>query len=101
MPDIDADREAFDIRSWAVEPGDAITFNFRTRHGAPANHSPVRRRVVSIRWAGDDARFIKRPGKTSPDFPDLDYEDGTPFEGEEFPVFYPSQEKVHGKPCNR
>ncbi|GIS87962.1 MAG: hypothetical protein CM1200mP18_06720 [Gammaproteobacteria bacterium] len=63
MPDIDADRAAFDIRSWAVEPGDAIAFNFRTLHGAPANHSSVRRRVVSIRWVGDDARFVKRPGE--------------------------------------
>jgi len=88
MPDIDADREAFDIRGWAVEPGDAIAFNFRTLHGAPANHSSVRRRVVSIRWVGDDARFINRPGQTSPNFPGLDYEDGMPFEGEEFPVLY-------------
>jgi hypothetical protein len=37
---------------------------------------------------GDDATFVKRPGKTSPDFPDLDYEDGMPFEGEDFPVLY-------------
>ena len=88
MPDIDADREAFDIRGWAVEPGDAIAFNFRTLHGAPGNHSPARRRVVSVRWVGDDATFVKRPGKTSPDFPDLDYEDGMPFEGEDFPVLY-------------
>jgi ectoine hydroxylase-related dioxygenase (phytanoyl-CoA dioxygenase family) len=88
MPDIDADREAFDIRGWAVEPGDAIAFNFRILHGAPANHSFARRRVVSIRWVGDDARFVKRPGQTSPDFPGLDYEDGMPFEGEEFPVLY-------------
>ena len=88
MPDIDADRAAFDIRSWAVEPGDAIAFNFRTLHGAPANHSSVRRRVVSIRWVGDDARFIKRSGKTSPDFPELDYQDGMPFEGDEFPMLF-------------
>ncbi|MDE0972960.1 MAG: phytanoyl-CoA dioxygenase family protein, partial [Arenicellales bacterium] len=88
MPDINADREAFDIRGWAVEPGDAIAFNFRTLHGAPANHSSVRRRVVSIRWVGDDARFVNRPGQTSPNFPGLDYEDGMPFEGEEFPVLY-------------
>jgi hypothetical protein len=50
--------------------------------------SSVRRRVVSIRWVGDDARFINRPGQTSPNFPGLDYEDGMPFEGEEFPVLY-------------
>ena len=88
VPDIDANRDAFDIRGWAVEPGDAVAFNFRTLHGAPANTSAVRRRVVSIRWVGDDARFIQRPGMTSPDFPDLQYEDGAPFEGDEFPLLY-------------
>ena len=88
MPDIEADRKAFDIRSWDVEPGDAIAFHFRTLHGAPANYSSARRRVISIRWVGDDARFVKRPGKTSPDFPGLDYQDGQPFEGDEFPVLY-------------
>ena len=88
MPDIDANRAAFDIRSWAVEPGDAIAFNFRTLHGAPANHSSVRRRVVSIRWVGDDAKFVKRPGNTSPDYPGLEFQDGMPFAGDEFPVLY-------------
>ena len=88
IPDVDADRTAFDICSWAVEPGDAIAFNFRTLHSAPANYSSFRRRVTSIRWVGDDAKFIKRPGRTSPDFPDLAYEDGSSFEGEEFPIIY-------------
>ena len=88
VPDIDANRDAFDIRGWGVEPGDAVAFNFRTLHGAPANTSPVRRRVISIRWVGDDARFIQRPGVTSPDFPDLQFEDGAPFKGDEFPLLY-------------
>jgi ectoine hydroxylase-related dioxygenase (phytanoyl-CoA dioxygenase family) len=88
IPDIDTNRDAFDIRGWGVDPGDAVAFNFRTLHGAPANISSARRRVISIRWVGDDARFIRRPGVTSPDFPDLKFEDGAPFEGYEFPLLY-------------
>ena len=61
----------------------------RSIHGAPANHSPERRRVVSIRWVGDDARFVKRQGTTSPAFPDLEYEDGAPFDAPIFPVIHP------------
>jgi len=49
----------------------------------------MRRRVTSIRWVGDDARFVKRPAKTSPYFPDLEYEDGALFSGEQFPILYP------------
>lgn len=89
VPDIEAQRSQFDIRSWDMQPGDAIAFSFRTLHGAPANHSSQRRRVISIRWVGDDARFVKRPSKTSPAFPELNYVDGAPFDAPEFPVIYP------------
>ena len=87
-PDIDANRNDLDIRGWDVQPGDAIVFSFKTLHGAPANTSDQRRRVISIRWVGDDARFVARPGKTSPFFPELEYEDGDPFTGDQFPLLY-------------
>lgn len=91
VPDIEGNRSTLDIRGWAMQPGDAVAFHFRTLHGAPANASSDRRRVISVRWVGDDARFVRRPGRTSPYFPDLEYEDGSPFAGEEFPVLYPPQ----------
>jgi len=73
---------------WAVEPGDAVAFSFRSLHGAPANASPTRRRVISVRWVGDDAKFVERPGTSSPAFPDLKFKDGEPFDREEFPILY-------------
>lgn len=88
VPDVDALRDDLDILGWEMEPGDAVAFNFRTLHGAPANASTSRRRVISLRWVGDDARFVRRPGTTSPAFPDLDYVDGAPFDGPDFPVIY-------------
>ena len=54
MPDISADRENYRILSWDVAPGDAIAFNFRTVHGAPANHTAERRAAIAFRWLGDD-----------------------------------------------
>lgn len=89
VPDVDANRDDLDIVGWEMQPGDAVAFSFRTLHGAPANASPSRRRVISVRWVGDDARFVKRPGPTSPAFPDLEFEDGAPFEAPDFPVLYP------------
>ncbi len=88
VPNVDAMRDELEILGWPVEPGDAVAFNFRTLHGAPANASPSRRRVISLRWVGDDAVFADRPGVTSPPFPDLEYTPGAPFEGEQFPVIY-------------
>ena len=89
VPDLEARREDFNVLGWAMQPGDAVAFDFRTLHGAPANTTRARRRAVSFRWVGNDARFVKRQGRTSPPFPDLAYEDGAPFEGPDFPRVWP------------
>lgn len=90
-PDIEARRDEFELRGWQMQPGDVVAFNFRTLHGAPANTSASRRRVISTRWVGDDACFVNRPGITSPPFPDLKFEDGAPFCGDDFPLLYSAQ----------
>lgn len=86
VPDIDGQKDQFEILGWAVKPGDAVAFNFRTLHGAPGNRSPLRRRVISYRWVGADAVFAQRLGPTSPAFPGLTYQDGAPFDAPEFPI---------------
>jgi ectoine hydroxylase-related dioxygenase (phytanoyl-CoA dioxygenase family) len=89
VPDVEQNRAAFNILGWAMEPGDAVAFDFRTLHGAPANTTLNRRRAISFRWVGDDARFAKRLGRTSPPFPHLTYEDGAPFDAPDFPAVWP------------
>ena len=89
VPDMTKARDDYDILGWEMKAGDAVAFHFRTLHGAPANHSPARRRVISLRWVGDDAVFAKRDGPTSPAFPELDYQAGQPFGGADFPIIYP------------
>lgn len=89
LPDIEADRDAYDIRHWAMEPGDAVAFDFRTVHGAQANTGPgSRRRAFSARWVGDGAVFVDRAGKGSPPFDHLTLQTGDPLQGDEFPVVY-------------
>jgi len=57
----------WEVLSWDMEPGDLIAFNFRTLHGAPGNPTSSRRRVVALRFTGDDARITtKRPWQVSP-----------------------------------
>ena len=89
VPDVEQARDKLRILGWAMAPGDAIAFDFRCLHGAPANSTPYRRRAVSFRWVGDDARFARRQGRTSPPFPHLTFEDGAPFEGPDFPLAWP------------
>ena len=87
IPDISADREKYEIIGWPVSPGDAIAFDYRTIHGAPANTSQTaQRRAFSLRLLGDDVRFVRREGiVTSPPFPDVTLAHGAPLSGPEFP----------------
>lgn len=84
IPDIDAG--AYSIRTWALEPGDAIVFNFKTVHGANANFLPSLNQTLSFRLVGDDVRFFQRPGRTSPDFPGINQKNGQRLREDWFPV---------------
>lgn len=87
VPDIDNHREDYNVLGWDLEPGDAIAFNFRTIHGAPANKRQDRaRRAFSLRVVGEDATFARRPGVTSPPFRNVTLAHGAPLEGPEFPL---------------
>jgi ectoine hydroxylase-related dioxygenase (phytanoyl-CoA dioxygenase family) len=89
MPDIDAHRDDYRIVGWAMQPGDAVAFDFRTVHGAAANlGQAMRRRVFSARWVGDDAVFVDRKGKGSPPFRHLTLQDGGPLDAPDFPVAF-------------
>ena len=95
IPDFDNHREDYDIRTWAVEPGDAIAFHFLTVHGAPPNPSAKRRRrAFSARWVGDDATYAVRAGHTSPPFPELvgRLAHGDPLDVPEFPLVWQSRD---------
>ena len=91
VPDIDAQKEQLTIRGWAMEAGDAVAFDFRTIHGAPANTATRTRRVFSSRWVGADARFVRRGTAGSPPFAHLTLADGAPFDAPDFPLVYRRQ----------
>jgi ectoine hydroxylase-related dioxygenase (phytanoyl-CoA dioxygenase family) len=90
LPDIEADRVAFPILGWALEPGDAVAFHMLTLHAAPG--SPTRRRVFSARFIGEDVTHAPRPWTTSPEFPGLaeDLPAGAPMDHPLFPVVWPA-----------
>lgn len=73
------------LRTWALEPGDAIFFHFAAIHGAAG--TTERRRVLSLRYIGDDITFAPRPWVTSPPFPGLEDEllPGASLRGPRFP----------------
>ena len=85
VPDPDAEPDRFEVREWAMEPGDVLAFHFRAAHGARGNPTTTTRRVLSLRYVGDDARVVERPGPTSPPFPGHDMTPGDRLREDWFP----------------
>jgi ectoine hydroxylase-related dioxygenase (phytanoyl-CoA dioxygenase family) len=82
----DPDAEGMTVREWEMAPGDAVAFDFRTLHGARGNTSTGRRRAFSLRLVGEDARYVERPGPTSPPFPGHGMSAGDRLREDWFPV---------------
>lgn len=62
-PDIEGNRNAYDIVGYDMSPGDALVFSAWTLHGTPGNQSATQDRfAMSTRWLGDDAVWDPRPG---------------------------------------
>jgi len=74
LPDIEAHRPGYPIISWPLEPGDAVFFHMLALHGAAGVSGANRRRVLSVRFIGEDIRHAPRRWKTSPPFPGLEEE---------------------------
>jgi ectoine hydroxylase-related dioxygenase (phytanoyl-CoA dioxygenase family) len=83
-----ADR--FRVIGWALEPGDAVFFHMLTLHAAGGVGPSRRRRVLSVRFLGDDMVHAPRPWDTSPPFPGLADElaPGAPMDHPLFPVLW-------------
>lgn len=86
MPVPDPDAEGMDVAEFEMEPGDAVAFNFMILHGARGNSTERRRRAFSLRLVGDDARYVERPGPTSPPFPGHGMSAGQRLREDWFPV---------------
>ncbi|WP_420549887.1 phytanoyl-CoA dioxygenase family protein [Curvivirga sp.] len=90
IPDIDGNRDQYEIREWACEPGDAVLFDFRTLHGTTAAMLKGRRRAIAFRWLGAGAYYMDRQGETSPPYPELEgkLKSGDALPASTFPVIW-------------
>ena len=88
MPVPDPDAEGMKVLEWDMDPGDAVAFHYRILHGARGNETKKRRRAFSLRLVGDDARYVERPGPTSPPFPGHNMEPGDRLREDWFPIIF-------------
>jgi ectoine hydroxylase-related dioxygenase (phytanoyl-CoA dioxygenase family) len=90
LPDIDAQPDRFSVIGWELEPGDAVFFHMLTLHASAGVDGTRRRRVLSVRFLGDDMVHAPRPWITSPPFPGLvdELPAGAPLDHPLFPVLW-------------
>jgi ectoine hydroxylase-related dioxygenase (phytanoyl-CoA dioxygenase family) len=88
LADLPDEPAADRVLAWDLEPGDAVFFHMLSLHAAPGFPGPGRRRVLSLRFLGDDAVHAPRAWDTSPPFPGLADElpAGAPMDHPLFPV---------------
>jgi len=63
LPDIEANRDRFDIVSFGVEPGDIVVFHVNTLHGGGPTVEGQRRRTIVLKYHGPGTVYQDR--KTS------------------------------------
>jgi ectoine hydroxylase-related dioxygenase (phytanoyl-CoA dioxygenase family) len=59
IPQINSDRQSYDLRGWIVDPGDVVFHSLSTMHGSVCG-SLEGRRVLAIRYIGDDCTVVKK-----------------------------------------
>ena len=68
FPDIEGNRDDYEILSWDMEPGDVAIFNARMIHGGSGLLRDDRGlKVFNTQWLGDDVRITFRPEGMDPD----------------------------------
>ena len=74
LPDVDAEREKWDIVSWDITPGDVILAHPNTLHGGGHTSAGKTRRALAVRIFGEDVVFADRPTtkRTAPYTPGLE-----------------------------
>ena len=86
MPDITKMEK--NILNSEMNLGDAILFNFKVLHSSSGNTEKIPRRAFSMRFIGDDVKYIDRGGETSPPFKGIDLNNGDKMREDWFPVIW-------------
>jgi hypothetical protein len=68
LPDIESERTQWDIVSWPIERGDVLVFHTACLHGGGATWPGLRRRTLSLRFFGDDVKWVERPQRSAAAF---------------------------------
>ena len=93
LPDVENNRDSFDVVSWDTEPGDVLVFGKNMLHqGRSDVPEDSRRRILTFRWGGDNATYsVRTPPAEYPLVPPEGAQHGVPMRNyeEDFPKVWP------------
>lgn len=90
LPDIEGNRNQYDIIGFDCEPGDVIIHHVKTIHGSGGNLSNDRmRRALSFRYCGDDIRYFDKPGAIEQQYLTGQLNNGDLLNTEDYPLVWP------------
>ena len=72
VPDIEANRGAYDIVGFDHKPGDMLVFHPKALHGGAPMTPGMRRRTMTLNVFGPEMRYETRPDGYGPTFPGLE-----------------------------
>lgn len=94
LPDIEREPDNFKKLGWTMHVGDILAFDFRTVHGNTNTAQPnlFDRRVISVRFLGENMRYSGRPGEKSPPFSEVNLKPGDVMAHHLFPIVWRSEQ---------
>ena len=88
LPNVEEFKE--DILVPELNLGDAVLFNFKIVHCSTGNRTSFSRRAFSMRFIGDDVKYVNRGGPTSPPFDGINLMSGDLMREDWFPRVFSS-----------
>ena len=95
IPDIDSNRDKYDIISFDMNPGDLLAFHALVVHGSTGNISKNRRRRgYAVRYTGDDVFYSTDKGSHL-DLRNPELENGNLLDSKQYPVVWEKDKNVY------
>ena len=89
LPDIEGNRDDYDIVGFDCEPGDVIVHHVMTVHRSGGNLSRDRgRAAMSFQYRGDDIRYFDKPGAIEEQYLQRQLENGDRLHGPDYPLVH-------------
>jgi ectoine hydroxylase-related dioxygenase (phytanoyl-CoA dioxygenase family) len=90
LPDVDADAARFQVASFDAYPGDVVFFHPRLLHAALGSAPAHPRRTFSVRFLGDDVRWLPKKSVFHTWLKDIPLRPGDVIDDERFPQLWPT-----------